>query len=87
MCSNQEAWSAPESTFRMGTESLETEARQAAGRQGASGCKVQGQSAGQVMGDPSGKECWKVVHDATTIWHRVSVEELVKSLLRGNRCV
>ena len=43
----------------------------------------QGQQAGQVPGDPSGTECWREVHDATTIWQRVSVEELVKSRLWG----
>uniref|UniRef100_A0A3Q3X8Q9 Major facilitator superfamily (MFS) profile domain-containing protein n=1 Tax=Mola mola TaxID=94237 RepID=A0A3Q3X8Q9_MOLML len=60
----------------MGQESPERESRQAAGRQGAGRCKVQRQKAGQVPGDPSGTECWRVVHDGTTIWQRVSVEEL-----------
>ena len=41
----------------------------------------QGQKAGQVPGDPSGTECWRVVHDTTTIWQRVSVEELVERRL------
>ena len=29
--------------------------------------------------DPPGKQCWRVVQDAMTIWQRVFVEELVKS--------
>ena len=41
----------------------------------------QGQKAGQVPGDPSGTECWRVVHDTMSIWQRVSVEELVKRWL------
>ena len=28
--------------------------------------------------NPSGTECWRIEHDATTIWQRVSVEDLVK---------
>ena len=36
-----------------------------------------------VPGDPSGTECWRVVHDVTKIWQRVNVEELVKSRLWG----
>ena len=35
----------------------------------------------QVPGDLSRKECWRVVHDAMTIWQRVAVEELVKRRL------
>lgn len=76
----------------MGQESLERRSRQATSRQGAGRCKVprqkvghiitrrhgQGQTAGQVPGDPSGTECWRVVHDATTIWQSVRMEELVK---------
>ena len=38
----------------------------------------QGQKAGQVVGDPPRTECWRVVHNTTTIWQRVSVEQLVK---------
>ena len=67
----------------MGQESPEGEARQAAGgykfqRQKAgqfTGAETrrhgQGQKAGQVPGDLAGTECWRVVHDATTIWQRI----------------
>ena len=42
-----------------------------------------GQKGSQVQGDLSGTESWRVVHDVTTIWQRVRVEELVKRRLRG----
>ena len=41
----------------------------------------QGQKAGKVPGDRPEKEHWKVDHDLTTIWERVSAEELVKRRL------
>ena len=41
----------------------------------------QGQKIGQVTGDPSRKDCCRVVYDKTTILQRVSVEELVKRRL------
>ena len=44
----------------------------------------QGQKAGQVQGDRSRAERWRVVNDAMTMWQRVSDEELVKRRL-GDR--
>ena len=35
----------------------------------------------RLLGGLSGKGCWRVVHDETTVWRRVSVEELVKRRL------
>ena len=54
--------------------------RQKAGQVTVAGTRrrEQEQKAGQVLGDPSGTECWRVEHDMTTIWQRVSVEELIK---------
>ena len=44
-----------------------------------------GQKADQIPGNSSGKECWRVVHDAITVRQRASVEELVKKEARGSR--
>ena len=41
------------------------------------------QKSSPVSGHSSGKECWRVVHEAGTIWQRVGVEEVVKSWLGG----
>ena len=75
--------------------SLERESRKAAGRckvqrqkasqftRAEAGRCGQGQNAGQVPGDPSRNQYWKVVHEEMTIWQRAVVEELIKSWLGG----
>ena len=82
--------------FRKGQESPEGKSRQTESRQMQSS-KTEGRSGYQgrdkeMLSGADGRsgsrtsirtECWRVVHDATTIWQRMRVEELVKSRLGG----